>query len=198
MTWVSNKGPSRGIASVTIDGANKGTVNLYSAGATAYSKAFTGLTSATHTIVVKVTGAKSTASTGTSVVVDGFTVGTTTTQESDGKIKYNTWKGGNSVNASGGTYRSSATAGARTQFTFTGTSVDWITATGPGWGKARVLIDDVDKGAVDLYASTARWQTVKTYGGLVAGRHTIVIKALGAKNAAATSTNVAVDAFVGH
>jgi len=129
-------------------------------------------------------------------VVDRFTVGTATTQESANSVTYGTWKGGSSASASGGAYRSSTAAGARLQFAFSGTSVDWITTTGPAWGRARVLIDGVDKGTVDLYATSARWQTAKTYGGLAARSHTIVIQVLGTKNAAATSTNVGVDGFV--
>jgi bacillopeptidase F len=76
--------------------------------------------------------------------------------------------------------------------------VDWITATGPGWGKAEVYIDGVDKGTVDLYASSAHWQTAKSYSGLSSGSHTMQIKALGAKNASATSTKVSVDGFAVH
>jgi hypothetical protein len=196
VTWVSSKGTSRGIAAVTIDGVSKGTVDLYSSATGTYVKTFAGLTNAAHTIVIKVTGTKNAASTATSVIVDAFTVGTSTTQESSTKIKYNTWKGGTSANASGGTYRSSATAGAVAQFKFTGTSVDWVTATGPGWGKARVFIDNVDKGIVDLFATVAHWQTLKSFGGLAAGQHTIRVQVLGTKNAAATGTTVSVDGFI--
>jgi len=171
-------------------------VDLYSATSAAYTRAFTGLSTGSHTLVIKVTGTKNAASSGRAVVIDGFTVGTTTTQESASQIRYNTWAGNSSVNASGGSYRSSSTAGARAQLTFSGTSVDWITATSTGWGRARVLIDGVDKGVVDLYATTTRWQVVKTYGGLAPGTHTIVVEVLGTKNAAATSTKVPVDGFV--
>jgi serine protease len=196
MTWLSNKGPSRGIAAVSIDGVSKGSVDLYSAAPAGYSKAFTGLVSRAHTMVVKVTGSKNAASSGTGVVVDGFQVGTTTTQESANAVKYNTWKGSTSVNASGGTYRASGTAGAFAQLTFSGTNVSWITAVGSGWGKAEVYIDGVDKGSVDLYAATGHWQTPKTYGGLSSGSHTIKVKVLGTKNVASTSTKVAIDSFI--
>jgi hypothetical protein len=195
VTWLSNKGPSRGIAAVTVDGVSKGTVDLYSAAPAAFSKAFGGLSTGKHTIVIKVSGTKNAASTGTGVVVDGFTVGTTTTQENGKAITYNTWKGATSVNASGGAYRSSGSAGAVAQLKFSGTSVGWVTAVGPGWGKAEVYIDNVDKGTVDLYASTAHWQTLKSYTGLAAGNHTIQVKVLGTKNASALKTTVPIDGF---
>jgi hypothetical protein len=196
VTWLARTGPDRGIASVTIDGVSKGTVDLYSASPSGLGKAFTGLTSATHTILVKVSGTKNASSTGTFVTVDGFTVGTTTTQESAKGVAYNKWVGASSVNASGGGYRST-TSGSST-FAFTGTGVDWITATGPGWGKAEVYVDNVDKGTVDLYASSAHWQTAKSYSGLSSGAHTLMVKALNTKNASATSTKVPIDAFVVH
>lgn len=196
VTWISAKGPKRGIASVAIDGVAKGTVDLYSAAATSWSRSFTGLPAAKHTIVITVSGRKNSASTGTTVVVDGFTVGGSTVQESSVQIRYDQWSGGAYSPASGGTYRVSGTAGASAQFTFTGTSVTWITTTGPAWGRARVFVDGVDEGVVDLYATTGHWQTAKTYGGLPVGNHTIVIKVLGTKDAPATSTRVVVDAFV--
>ncbi len=81
---------------------------------------------------------------------------------------------------------------------FTGTGVDWITATGPSYGKATVSIDGISKGTVDLYASSVHWQVVKSYAGLASGSHTIVVTVLGTKNASSTGTNVVVDAFVAH
>lgn len=195
LTWLTRRGPGQGIASVTIDGVSKGNVDLYASTTGSLQRSFTGLAATRHKVVIKVTGTRNAASTGTAVSVDGFTVGTATTQESAKAVTYNTWVGASSASASGGQYRVSGSAQASADFRFTGTEVTWITATGPGWGRARVLIDGVDKGVVDLYASTVRWQTARTYGGLAAGAHTLTVIPLGTKNAAATSTKVAVDAF---
>jgi hypothetical protein len=148
--------------------------------------------------VIKVLGTKNASATGVQVGVDAFTVGTTTTQENAASVLYQNWKGVSAASASGGFYRSSGTAGRTASFTFSGTSVDWITSTGPGWGRAQILLDGISKGTVDLYASAAHPQTAKTYGGLAAGSHTIQVKVLGTKNASATSTKVAIDAFVVH
>jgi hypothetical protein len=198
LTWLTKKGPGQGKATVTIDGVSKGTFDLYASTAQPASLSFTGLTSQTHTMVVKVLGTKNANATGTQVVIHGFTVGATTTAPDAKTVTYQTWKAGAAASASGGTYRSSGAANAKSAFSFTGTGIDWITATGPGWGKAGVVIDGVDKGTVDLYAAAAHPQAVKSYTGLGAGSHTITITALGTKNASATSTKVEVDAFVVH
>jgi hypothetical protein len=155
-----------GKASVTIDGVAKGTFDLYASTAQSSTVSFTGLASKSHTIVIKVLGTKNASATDTKVAVDGFTVGTTTTQENSVKVLYDAaWKGWNYAAASGGTYRASSVAGHTASSIFTGTGVDWITATGPGWGKAEVYIDGIDKGTVDLYATTIKYQTVKPYIG---------------------------------
>jgi bacillopeptidase F len=193
---LTKKGFSQGIATVTIDGVNKGNVDLYSATPQAFTKAYTGLSTGTHTITIKVTGTKNAASSNTWVAVDGFKVGTTTVQDDSWKVAYNAWNGVSSASASGGTYRNSSLAASSFRYTFSGTSVDWITATGPGWGRAKVFIDGVDKGTVDLYAPTQTWKTVKTYAGLSSGTHTIQVKPLGTKSASSTSTKVVVDAFI--
>lgn len=198
VTWLTRKGPGQGIAGVNIDGVNKGNVDLYASTVSSVAKAFTGLSSGAHTLIVNVSGTKNSAATGFSVAVDGFTVAATTTQESAATITYGTWVGSSSAMASGSAYRASGTANATATFSFTGTGVDWITATGKGWGKAQVAVDGIDRGSVDLYTAAAHWQTVKAYTGLAAGAHTITIKVLGTKNTAATSTKVSVDAFTVH
>jgi hypothetical protein len=63
---------------------------------------------------------------------------------------------------------------------------------------ARVTIDGVSKGTVDLYASTVSWQVVKAYSGLTSGSHIIVVTVLGTKNPASAGTLIVVDAFVVH
>lgn len=109
LTWLTRKGPGQGIAGVAIDGTNKGNVDLYAAFVTTFAKAYTVLSSGSHTLTVKVTGTKNTSATGFSVAIDGFTVGTTTTQESAGTVGYDTWLGSSSANASSGQYLASGT-----------------------------------------------------------------------------------------
>jgi hypothetical protein len=81
--------------------------------------------------------------------------------------------------------------------TFTGTSVKWVTALGPGYGQAKVKIDGQLVETVDLYAASQQWQVVKSYGGLSAGTHTLKLKVLGTKKAKSSGTAVVVDAFGG-
>jgi bacillopeptidase F len=73
--WITAKGKAYGKAQVKIDGVNKGTFDLYQP-ATAWQAiiSFTGLSSGTHTLTILVTGQKSGAATGKTVVVDGFVV----------------------------------------------------------------------------------------------------------------------------
>jgi outer membrane protein assembly factor BamB len=194
VTWLTHRGPNMGKARVVIDGKSKGTFDLYNAKPSAGSITFTGLASRAHTIKVEVLGTKDASSSGTAVGVDGFKVGTAVTLASSPSIQYDTWVGVSQAAASGGSYRRSGSAAARVSFTFTGTSIDWITAKGPGYGRARVTIDGVAH-TVDLYKKTQAWQVKIFYGGLSTGKHTITIQPLGTKDKASTSTNVVFNAF---
>ena len=96
----------------------------------------------------------------------------------------------------GGTAARSATAGARAQFAFTGTSVSWVGLRGPWLGIADVFLDGVFAARVDLYAPTEAVQaTVFSASGLAAGPHTLRIDVTGEKNPASASAWVIVDAF---
>jgi hypothetical protein len=194
--WITRKGPSQGIASVTIDGHTKGNVDLYATTSQGFSQRYPGLTSGKHTIVIKVTGTKNAASSGTSVAVDALIVGSTTTQDTAPKVTYDNWRGATSASANGGTYRTDGRANASASLAFTGTGVTWVTAAGPSAGMAGVTIDGVNEGTIDLYAPAMHWQTAESYSGLAPGSHTIVMTVLGTRNTASAGTQVVVDAFV--
>ena len=198
ITWIARTGPDRGKASVTIDGASKGTIDLYASSPGSLSTTFGGLTNSTHTVVVKVLGQKRAASSGTSVTVDAFAAASVTHEDTHASIAYGPWTGSSQAAATDGAFRSTATKNATAIVTFSGTRIDWVAALGPNLGKASVTIDGVSKGTVDLYAPSATWQHVITYGGLSSGSHTMTIKALGQKRAAATGTTVVIDGFVVH
>jgi C1A family cysteine protease len=195
--WITRRGPDQGKASVTIDGKIKGTFDLYNLSAQPNVQLiFSGLPSASHSIVVKVLGTKNSRSTNFNVAVDGFIVGNAVTQESSRTVQYGSWLGVANSNASGGSYRYSRTAGAMATFTFSGTSVTLITDKCSGCGRAEVYLDGVDQGMLDLYApSTWQWKSTTTYGGLSAGTHTIRITVLGTKSPSSAGTKVTVDAF---
>jgi hypothetical protein len=197
--WVTKKGPDEGIAQVAIDGVSKPEVDLYSATPVwKLTRTYSGLKSAKHTIVLRVSGNKNASATNTNVVFDAFVVSLTTTQDKSYKIQYNDWFGKAATGPSGGSYRSNGSAGAVAKLTFSGSSIQWITAKGPGYGQATLWINGVQVGGtVDLYSSTAQWKVAMPFNGLNAGQHTIEIRPLGTKSAASTGTNVIVDAFKG-
>jgi hypothetical protein len=143
-----------------------------------------------------VTGTKDSTSHNTNVAVDAFIVGLTTTQETSPKVTYDSWTGGASASASGGTYRTDGKAKSTSGLAFTGTGVTWVTATGPSEGKATVTVDGSVVETVDLYSPTVVWQVVETVTGLTSGSHTILITVLGTKDATSAGTQVVVDAFV--
>ncbi|MGB8643725.1 MAG: CARDB domain-containing protein [Anaerolineae bacterium] len=199
ITWVTRIGPAQGIAKILIDSVSKGTPDLYSpTDQWQVAKTYSGLANAAHTLVIQVTGTKNASATDTNVVIDAFKAGAGTTQDNTITVQYNNWIGASNASASGGAYRSNKTAGTIARFTFTGSSIDWITTKGTSYGKANVYIDGVNKGTYDLYkSSSAQWQYVVTFPNLGAGQHTIEVRPLGTKNASSTAATVIVDAFRG-
>jgi hypothetical protein len=197
ITLVGRKGPDQGKAQVFVDGVSKAIVDLYNPSAEPFQGTISKLSNKTHLLKVKVLGTKNAKSSGTNVSLDAIIVGGKTTQDDSPSIYYNSWSGAANAGASGGTLRQSKRAGAVANFTFTGTSVTWVTAKGPTYGKATVYIDNVAKGTVDLYNKAQVWQFSQTYGNLTNAQHTIKIKVLGTKNALSKDTYVVVDAFTG-
>src|SRR5262249_41045430 len=75
LTWILTKAPNRGIAEVTIDGAPKGDVDLYSAAIEWQSKSrFCCFAAGKHVVTIRVTGQANPKSAGRFVDVDGFVV----------------------------------------------------------------------------------------------------------------------------
>jgi len=198
LTWIARAGPDRGRASVTIDGAAKGTIDLYATTPGSRVTRFSGLSDSRHTVVITVLGTKRSASTGTTVAHDAFAVGSTVIEDSAPETRYGSWEGFQTALATDGTYRASSTTGAVVEIAFTGTRIDWITSMGRDRGKATVTIDGVSRGTVDLYAPSTVWGTELRFGGLSNGPHRLVIKVLGTKNSSATGRRVIVDGFVVH
>ncbi len=193
--WWYKTGPDEGMAEVLIDGVSQGTFDLYHSSPGGDYANFAGLADTSHAIVVKALGTKNAASTGTWVTVDAFWPKFWKTEEFSPAVKLGNWAGQVDINASGGAYRISSTAGSLATFPFTGTSVDWVTATGPKYGQAEVTIDGASMETVDLYSPTTQWRVHESYSGLSPGPHTIVVKVLGTKNPSSKGTGVVVDAF---
>ncbi|MBV8756429.1 MAG: hypothetical protein JO257_04105 [Deltaproteobacteria bacterium] len=196
VTWISRRGPDEGNALVTIDGRGVGTFDLYAASRGSAQFTFSGLSSRSHRIQVLATGSKDATSSGIGVVVDAFISGSTLLEETSPQIKYDTWNGLVSSRASGGTYRSSGTAGALASLTFVGDAVAWVTASGPDQGEAKVLIDGVTVALADLYSASRQWQVKYSFTGLTDGLHTITLDVLGKHRRTSSGSSVSVDAFV--
>lgn len=194
--YFARTGPAKGIATMMVDGVSYGSLDLYTKTPTTRSKLVSGLIDGPHRVVVKAAGTKNPLSTGTAVTVDGFAVGTTRYDDDDPSVAYNGWTGRQDANADGGGSRSNAATGSSTQLAFNGTTVTWLTATGPAQGIAAITIDGNSQGTVDNYANTRTWRVARTFVGLTSGLHTIKVVVLGAHNSSSISNRIVSDAFI--
>lgn len=194
ITWYALTGPSMGVARVYVDGTYKGLVNSYAA-STHYKVAHTlsGLTSTTHTLRIVVTGVKGySRGTGALVTVDAVKVGAGAVVTNPASSTR--WGRAGNKYASGSAFSSEDLSGAAVAMTFRGTSITWVTITGPGMGSARVYLDGVLKGTVDDFSSTTRFGVKRTWA-LTDKVHTIRIVALGTHRTGATGSRVVLDAL---
>ena len=121
-----------------------------------------------------------------------------TLQETSGSVAYSGgWTHAALSGASGGSVDESSTTDATATFTFTGTSVAFVTARGASRGIAQITLDGDDKGAVDLFSATIKTKRVAwASAALAPGSHTLVVRVTGTKNPHATGTRIDVDAFL--
>jgi hypothetical protein len=201
VSWIGAKWPQLGIASVSLDGAAPVQVDTYAPAEQIQAELFKAdnLADTSHTLSVQVSGLMNGASSGTTIVIDGFEVTApgARVQETNAAIAYSAgWIPDNRDKAySEGISAESNTTGAQATFTFVGTGVRWIGARGPQTGIARVLLDGVAVQDIDTFAMTEGPQhTDFAVTGLARTTHTLTIQVIG-KNAAATNAWVLVDAF---
>lgn len=80
--------------------------------------------------------------------------------------------------------------------TFVGTGIEVVVCTNHDRGYYEVIIDGESQGTVDTYSSsTVRQKTIYTKDNLDYGKHTIVLRATGEKNASSSKAKVELDAF---
>ncbi len=84
-----------------------------------------------------------------------------TEQNGTGVTWGGTWTTTALSTASGGSLRYSSAAGAWASFTFTGSSIAWVSYKGPGRGSAKVYLDGVYYATLSLWASTYSAQHVR-------------------------------------
>jgi GH25 family lysozyme M1 (1,4-beta-N-acetylmuramidase) len=129
----------------------------------------------------------------TSAWTAGHRVSALLTQEYASSIRYSgTWATSTSSYSLGGSQRYATSAGATATYTFSGSSVGWVATRGPNRGSAKVYIDGVYAGTVNLHASSFAWRRVvfaKNWG--TVGQHTLRIVAADARHPI-----VDVDAFI--
>jgi hypothetical protein len=118
-------------------------------------------------------------------------------QESSVAATYHdTWPATRSTHAAGGRYVATAQRGASASFTFSGTSITWVTVTGAGMGRAAVYVDGVKKATIDNYSSTTKYGVKRLIKGLSKHTHSIKIVVLGTHRSGATGSKVAVDEWL--
>lgn len=204
VAFIGYQGPSGGYASVYLDGAlQTSSLSFYSSSSrykrTLWSKA--GLAVGQHRLEIVPRGTKPSASKGTWVYVDAFTVGGVTAQENAATV-VDRFRRISSSSASGGSYdrtshvKATGRSGASLTLQFKGTGVSWYGTKGTSSGKAYVYIDSVYKGSVDLYYSSTRYkQRIWTSATLTNGVHTLKILVYGTRRTGATGYDVSFDYF---
>jgi hypothetical protein len=118
-------------------------------------------------------------------------------QETEGRLTYaGTWKASDSDSASGKSFAFAGSSGASLTIRFVGTQLSWIAKKSPAYGKAEVTVDGSSVGSVDLYSADEVWQQVVWQTDtLSVGPHAVTIAWTGEKTAAATGTNINIDAI---
>lgn len=83
------------------------------------------------------------------------------TQNSSGSLKYaGSWVTSSKAEHSGGSVKSSSTAGASVSYTFTGRAVAWVTTLRPEAGEVQVWVDGALAGTVDTHADAIAYRQV--------------------------------------
>ena len=205
--WIGYRGPAAGIARVYIDGVLTGEVDAYAPVKQVQAELFStsGLAAGPHTMTIEVTGLKNAAAGNAIIVVDAFDVtlppampAVSRLQQGDATYPTGPWEQSTpNPLFTGTTIAHSSTAGARAEFTFTGTGVRWIGQRGFANGMARIYLDGVHVADVDSHAPMQEeYQAVQySVSGLAAGAHTLTIEVLGTRNPASSGTRIVVDGF---
>jgi len=209
VSWIGGRATFTGIARISLDGVFLSEVDTYSKTEEIRVPMFaaTGLTNASHTLTIEVTGRQNASATGAFIIVDAFDVPAATVsrlQETDPSITYTAgtvaapdWMPFNTSRAwSAGIATLSTTPGAQATISFTGTGISWIGARGPQTGIARVTLDGVVVPPIDTYSATEQIQAeIFTKQGMADTTHTLTIEVTGEQNAASTSPLIIVDGF---
>jgi Tfp pilus assembly protein PilV len=164
-----------------------------------------GLSSGSHTLKIVVNGTHDAFSSNSIVVIDAIVVGSESgTVVDDAPSSSVTYSGSGWTHGATGSQNIDSTesfdltSGDYVQFTFTGTSVEWIAPVSSNGGYANVYLDGtlVASNVTTYNATTSYQQIIWSDGGLTSGTHTVKIVANGTKPSASSNTYVQIDAFV--
>ena len=204
LAWIAKKGPTYGIAKVSVDGGSPAMVDLYSGGALFQQKVWeTGtLGAGFHTVKIEWNGTRNALSTNTNIDVDAFDVagalvGVTRLEQTDQHLGWRgSWTKVSNTSYSAGNAWYANAAGSSVSIEFDGASVTLLGKKGPTYGIANVTLDGGAAVLVDLYNSTIVYKQVMWASGFIKpGHHVVTIAWTGTKRAAATNTNVGLDAL---
>ena len=186
LAWLAKTSPKYGKAKLTLDGVDQGTVDLYNANVNGvYGKVWetTTLSSGTHTLKIEWTGTGNVSATDHNISVDAFDIAGSIApapklnryEQTDTHLLYGgTWTAASATAASAGSFRYAAAAGSVT-VSFNGTYLAWLGKTSPVYGKAKLAVDGVGKGTVDLYSAGTAYGKVWDTGTLPSGEHTVTV-----------------------
>ena len=192
VTWWTVTGPTQGRAYVYVDGARVKAVDNYAASQHfRVARKVTGLANKAHRIQIVVRGLKGAkAGKGTFVSIDGFTVGSTTTNTPS---LTSVWRTAKNTHLSGGAASVTDLARSAVLLTFRGTGITWFTVRGPAQGRAQIWLDGVLKTTVDNYAATTTYGVKRSLSKLADKVHTLRIVVLGKHRQVAKGSLITVD-----
>ena len=216
--WIGFEDAWSGIANVYVDGVLKTQIDTYAPTDQAQVVLYTisGLSSATHTLAVEVSGTKNPSSQSYWIWADAFEFASDSTtgggtpgggtsgsatftrvEQNNSAVSYTgSWYANSGSFNSGGSAVLALDKGSRATFTFTGTDAKWIGYKDAWSGIANVYVDGALKTQIDTYSATDQAQVVLyTISGLSSGTHTLAIEVSGTKNPASQSYWIWADAF---
>ena len=182
-----------GYADVYLDGVKKARASFYAA-STGRARAYLsgGLTGGRHTISIRPTGTRPTASSGAWVRVDNVVVGAAITQETALKQSFRTVA---SASAFDGSYaqiggKSGDTTPAQFRLTAVGSGLRIYATKSTSSGSARVYVDGVLKATINLHAASTVNKALVYSTTFALGVHAIRIEAVGTSSGASSSVNL--------
>jgi hypothetical protein len=210
IAWIGSDAANHGYANAYLDGSSTPVAtNVDGYGSPTASQqtqlSLTGLSNTTHTLKIVVDGTHDAFSSANYVSIDAFVIGTETGSEVDdapsSSVTYSGshWTHGATGNQNYDSTESfDLTAGDYAQFTFTGTSVEWVAPMSNNGGYANIYLDGnlVASNVTTYSASTIYQQIIWSDSGLANTSHTLKIVVDGTKPSASTATYVQLDSFI--